>query len=95
MASVPLNSPAQKDSARVLKANATALLRMAYRSQGQDSWSYKFSAYEVRAVKTFICLKADFAGFDFPNNSLSPTEKLQTSEGWAIEMDIKNLVRLI
>ncbi len=78
----------------ILKANATGVARIAYRSQGQDSWSYKFSSGdEVARVKDLhLLVKTDFGGFDFPENSLSPTEKRQTSEGWELKWDYQNLV---
>jgi inner membrane protein involved in colicin E2 resistance len=77
-----------------LKANATGVVRIAYRSQGQDNWSYKFSSGdEVARVKDLhLLVKTDFGGFDFPENSLSPTEKRQTSEGWELKWDYQNLV---
>jgi inner membrane protein involved in colicin E2 resistance len=39
-----------------------------------------------------LLVKTDFGGFDFPDNSLSPTEKRQTSEGWELKWDYQNLV---
>jgi inner membrane protein involved in colicin E2 resistance len=73
---------------------ANAVLKAVYRSQGQDSWSYKFSSGdEVARAKDFHFLaKTDFAGFDFPENSLSPTEKHVTAQGWELEWDYQNLV---
>ena len=78
----------------VLKPNATGVARIAYRSQGQDNWIYKFSSGdEVARVKDLhLLVKTDFGGFDFPENSLSPTEKRQTSEGWELKWDYQNLV---
>jgi inner membrane protein involved in colicin E2 resistance len=77
-----------------LKANATGVVRIAYGSQGQDNWSYKFSSGgEVARVKDLhLLVKTDFGGFDFPENSLSPTEKRQTSEGRELKWDYQNLV---
>jgi inner membrane protein involved in colicin E2 resistance len=78
----------------VLRANATGMVRIAYRSQGQDNWSYKFSrGDEIARVKdVHLLVNTDFGGFDFPENSLSPTEKRQTSEGWELKWDYQNLV---
>jgi inner membrane protein involved in colicin E2 resistance len=78
----------------VLKPNATGAVPIAYRSQGQDNWIYKFSSGdEVARVKDLhLLVKTDFGGFDFPENSLSPTEKRQTSEGWELQWDYQNLV---
>jgi inner membrane protein involved in colicin E2 resistance len=78
----------------VLRANATGMVRIAYRSQGQGNWSYKFSGGdEIARVKDLhLLVSTDFGGFDFPENSLSPTEKRQTSEGWELKWDYQNLV---
>ena len=77
-----------------VKPGASAVVKALYRSQGQDSWSYKFSSGdEVSRAKDFhFVAKTDFAGFDFPENSLSPTEKQVTAEGWELKWDYQNLV---
>ncbi len=77
-----------------VKPGASGVVRAAYRSQGQDSWNYKFSSGdEVARAKDFhFLVKTDFAGFDFPENSLSPTEKRETPQGWELKWDYQNLV---
>jgi inner membrane protein involved in colicin E2 resistance len=92
---LPLDfSGAEVTAHGVLKENATGAVRIVYRSQGQDNWIYKFSSGdEVARVKDLhLLVKTDFGGFDFPENSLSPTEKRQTSEGWELQWDYQNLV---
>lgn len=65
-----------------------------YRSQGLDNWSYRFSEdNQVGRAKDFHLLATtDFSGFDFPENSLSPTEKKDTVRGWELKWDYQNLV---
>jgi inner membrane protein involved in colicin E2 resistance len=77
-----------------LGPNAEGVVRAAYRSQGQDTWNYKFSnGDEVSRAKDFhFLIKTDFDGFDFPENSLSPTEKRRTAQGWELKWDYQNLV---
>jgi hypothetical protein len=77
-----------------VKPGASGVVKAAYRSQGQDSWSYKFSSGdEVARAKDFhFVVKTDFSGFDFPENSLSPTEKHETAQGWELKWDYQNLV---
>jgi len=77
-----------------VRPNAAGVVRAAYRSQGQDNWNYKFSnGDEVSRAKDFhFLIKTDFSGFDFPENSLSPTEKRQTAQGWELNWDYQNLV---
>jgi inner membrane protein involved in colicin E2 resistance len=83
-----------------MAAGATAVLHAAYRSQGLDSWRYTFarenadgSGKEISQARDFhLLLKTDFSGFDFPDNSLSPTEKRQTTNGWELKWNYQNLV---
>ena len=77
-----------------VKPGAAGVVRAAYRSQGQDSWSYKFSSGDqvARAKDFHFLVKTDFGGFDFPENSLSPTEKRETPQGWELKWDYQNLV---
>jgi hypothetical protein len=77
-----------------LPARAEGVIRASYRSQGQDSWNYEFSSGdEVSRAKDFhFLIKTDFGGFDFPENSLSPTEKRNTGNGWELKWDYQNLV---
>jgi len=39
-----------------------------------------------------MLVRTDFSGFDFPDNSLSPTEKRPTNQGWELEWSYQNLV---
>ncbi|HET9804553.1 MAG TPA: hypothetical protein VFP96_15035, partial [Candidatus Acidoferrum sp.] len=50
--------------------NATANLKVGYRSQGLDQWSYQFSnGEEVARINDFhLLVKTNFDGFDFPEN---------------------------
>jgi inner membrane protein involved in colicin E2 resistance len=78
----------------VVKPGATGVVKAEYRSQGQDSWSYKFSTGdEVARAKDFhFMATTDFGGFDFPESSLSPTAKRETPAGWELKWDYQNLV---
>jgi len=75
-------------------AGATGVVEAAYRSQGLDNWSYRFSEdNQVGRAKDFhLLLTTDFSGFDFPENSLSPTEKSSKGKGWELKWDYQNLV---
>src|SRR5467141_3180733 len=83
-----------------LAAGAKSVLHAAYRSQGLDNWKYTFarenangSGKEISQARDFrLPVKTDFSGFDFPDNSLSPTEKRQTANGWELEWNYQNLV---
>jgi len=51
------------------------------------------NAKQISQARDFhLLVKTDFSGFDFPDNSLSPTEKRQTANGWELEWNYQNLV---
>jgi len=68
-------------------ANGTGTLKAGYRSQGLDTWSYQFANGEdvVRINDFHLLMKTNFGGFDFPENTLSPTEKRETAQGWDLK----------
>jgi len=88
----------------VLPGGAHGVLKTAYRSQGQKSWRYHLgqnrngaasapgSAGISQANDFHMLIETDFSGFDFPDNSLSPTEKRRTGNGWELRWDYQNLV---
>ena len=48
---------------------------------------------EISQARDFhLLVKTDFSGFDFPDNSLSPTEKRETANGWELQWNYGNLV---
>lgn len=75
-------------------ANGAGTLKAGYRSQGLDTWSYQFANGEdVARINDFhLLMKTNFGGFDFPENTLSPTEKHETAQGWELQWDYQNLV---
>ena len=77
-----------------IAGGATGTIKTGYRSQGMDSWSYQLSSGEgiARANDFHLAVKTDFDGFDFPENTLSPTEKRKTADGWELKWDYQNLV---
>jgi len=74
--------------------SAVAKLKVGYKSQGLDQWSYQLAGGEsVARINDFhLVVKTDFDGFDFPENTLSPTEKRKTADGWELKWDYQNLV---
>lgn len=91
----PLNVTNEKaaagGSARI-PAGRIAFLKVSYRSQGLDSWRYNFGS-EVSYVRDFtLKMRTNFKGIDFPDNTLSPSEKRETANGWELTWEYKNLV---
>jgi hypothetical protein len=105
---LPLTFSGSQVLARVrLAGGAKTVLRAAYRSQGLDSWRYSLSSLnaaqanpqngqsgkDISESRDFhLLVKTDFGGFDFPDNSLSPTEKHETANGWELQWNYENLV---
>ena len=65
---------------------------IAYRSQGLDEWRYVLGD-DVAEVRDFdLRMRTDFADIDFPENALSPTDKEQAGDGWALRWRYTNLL---
>lgn len=67
-------------------------IHIAYKSRGLDRWHYSFSD-GITTVKNFS-LKAftDFTEYDFPPQTISPSTKTPTKNGWTLEWTFNNLV---
>jgi inner membrane protein involved in colicin E2 resistance len=74
-------------------AGATARLAIGYRSQGLNEWRYSFGSNDVSQVRNFdLKMKTNFKDIDFPDNTLSPSEKHESGSGWDLVWSYKNLV---
>lgn len=69
-----------------------ARLRVAYRSHGFDEWRYRFGDQVAQVRDLHLTVKTNFKEVDFPANTLSPTAKRETTEGWDLSWDYKTLV---
>ncbi|MCA1578118.1 MAG: inner membrane CreD family protein [Acidobacteria bacterium] len=74
-------------------AGKTAQLSVGYSSQGLNEWRYSFGGGSVAQVKDFnLQMTTNFKDIDFPDNTLSPSEKHETSNGWSLNWSYKNLL---
>jgi len=74
-------------------AGKTVQLAVGYRSQGLNEWSYSFGSSEVSQVRDFsLQMTTNFKDIDFPDNTLSPTEKHETDKGYDLQWTYKNLL---
>jgi len=74
-------------------AGKTAQLTVGYNSQGLNEWRYSFGGSAVTQVRDFnLHMTTNFKDIDFPDNTLSPSEKQQTGNGWALTWSYKNLL---
>jgi inner membrane protein involved in colicin E2 resistance len=83
---------AAKATAKV-RPGQTAQLQLGYSSQGLNEWRYNFGSTDVAQVKDFtLNMSTNFKDIDFPDNTLSPSEKHQTGKGWDLTWSYKNLL---
>ena len=78
-----------------LEPGATGELKIAYRSQGLDRWRYILGGWgnDIAQAKNFsLTMHTPFKDIDFPEDSLSPTEKKETENGWELTWNYKNLL---
>lgn len=62
-------------------AHGAAVVEVAYRTQGLDSWTYE-PARGMGSVRDFtLVMTTDFADVDFPDGAVSPTSKAATARG--------------
>ncbi len=86
-------------------AGKTANLKVAYKSQGLNDWHYSIGSSpagspgtgpgpaRVAQVRDFtLKMSTNFKEIDFPENTLSPTEKIEGAKGWTLNWNYKNLV---
>lgn len=73
-------------------AGQTARLEVRYKSQGLDSWRYALGE-DVAQVRDFaLTMRTNFKDIDFPDNTLSPTEKRRSGSGWLLTWSYRSLV---
>jgi hypothetical protein len=73
-------------------AGKTAQLNIGYSSQGLNEWRYSFGG-EVAQVRDFtLHMKTNFKDIDFPDNTLSPSGKTETADGWDLNWSYKSLL---
>ncbi len=76
-----------------LQPGQLARLSVGYRSQGLNEWRYSFGSKEVAQVKDFtLKMRTNFKDIDFPDNTLSPSQKDANGSGWDLAWSYKNLV---
>lgn len=71
----------------------TVQLGVSYNSQGLNQWLYRFGQGEVSQVRDFdLRMTTNFKDIDFPDNTISPTDKHETDKGWDLNWSYKSLL---
>jgi hypothetical protein len=66
---------------------------VSYRSRGTGDWRYQFVPSGIADVRNFaLSMRTNFRAIDFPAGTMSPTEKVETADGWALTWRFANLV---
>ena len=89
-------SPANDDQGANVQALAapgeTVVLHVAYRSQGLNSWRYKFGDGVAQASDFALNMRTNFKDIDFADDTLSPTSKQRTEAGWDLTWHYSDLI---
>lgn len=70
----------------LVRAGETVTVDVAYGSQGMDRWSYRLSTTDkIAELRNFrLEILTDFGAIDFPEDTIAPTHKEKTSDGWRL-----------
>jgi inner membrane protein involved in colicin E2 resistance len=67
-------------------------MQLGYRSQGMDTWQYTLGSDVAQARNFALAMHTNFKDIDFAENTLSPTEKRETPQGWDLKWQYANLL---
>ena len=89
-------SPATHDQGAsgqaVVGPGETAIFHIAYRSQGLNSWRYKLGDGVAQAHDLTLTMRTNFKDIDFADDTLSPTGKQRTADGWDLTWRYSDLI---
>jgi inner membrane protein involved in colicin E2 resistance len=75
-----------------IEPDQTGKIRVSYSSQGMDQWWYIFGE-DVSYISNFkLTMMTNFSGINFPENSISPTEKVKKDNGWELTWKYSDLL---
>jgi hypothetical protein len=77
------NAKSEMHGTATIAPHETAKLIVGYHSTGLEKWSYRLGENVAQARDFQLHVNTDFQGFDFPENSLPPTEEHMTAAGGA------------
>jgi inner membrane protein involved in colicin E2 resistance len=91
---VPLKNENNAATASVkIAPGKTSELAVGYASQGLNEWRYSFGSNDVTQVRDFtLRMRTNFKEIDFPDNTVSPSEKQESAKGWDLKWSYKSLV---
>lgn len=75
-----------------LRDKEAAQIEVGYVSQGMGKWFYKFGDGVARVKNFSLAMTTNFADIDFPRDTISPTAKERTKDGWKLLWKYTDLV---
>lgn len=75
-----------------LKPGEPVAMHVSYRSQGLGSWRYKLAEAVAQVHNFDLVMQTNFKDIDFADDTLSPTAKTSTSEGWELTWHYSDLL---
>jgi inner membrane protein involved in colicin E2 resistance len=76
----------------MLAPGESATLRVAYRSQGLNTWRYKLGEGIAHVSNFALSMTTNFKDIDFADDTLSPASKQPTANGWQLTWRYSNLL---
>jgi inner membrane protein involved in colicin E2 resistance len=76
----------------VVGPGETAVFHIAYRSQGLNTWRYKLGDGVAQAHDFTLNMRTNFKNIDFADDTLSPTSKQRTADGWDLAWHYSDLI---
>jgi inner membrane protein involved in colicin E2 resistance len=76
----------------VIGPGEMAVFHIAYRSQGLNTWRYKFGDGVAQAHDFNLSMRTNFQDIDFADDTLSPTSKQRTANGWDLTWHYSDLI---
>ena len=75
-----------------LEPGQSQTVSVSYGSQGMDDWWYDLGS-DVKQLRNFrLTMVTDFEAINFPDESISPTEKERAGKGWRLTWQYDNLL---
>ena len=75
-----------------VRAGTSIPFTIAYTSRGLETWKYSFGD-KVNRVKNFdLSMRTHFRDIDFPEGTISPTDRHEAADGWELKWASENLI---
>jgi inner membrane protein involved in colicin E2 resistance len=79
-------------TSKVIPPGGSVQVGVRYRSQGLDRWTYSFDGQPAQVRNFALAMTTDFKDIDFPEDTLSPTARQETGNGWRLTWNYDSLV---